>query len=109
MKEKVKAFGGTLAHSVRSKETMCVIATKDAMEKKPSKLIEAAEKKQIQVCSPEILTNVGVEGLLSNVKAHTISSWGSDPKARLQGNFWLQAATSAHNFFSSGCLSVLKI
>ena len=55
--------------------------------KKPSKLIEAAEKKQIQVCSPEILTNVGVEGLLSNVKAHTISSWGSDPKARLQGNF----------------------
>ena len=51
MKEKVKAFGGTLAHSVRSKETICVIATKDAMEKKPSKLIEAAEKKQIQVCT----------------------------------------------------------
>ena len=59
---------------------------KDAMEKKPSKYIEAAEKKKIQVVSPDVLTNVGVEGLLSNVKTHTISSWGSDPKDRIKGN-----------------------
>ena len=60
---------------------------KDAMEKAPSKYIEAAEKKKIQVVSPDVLTNVGVEGLLSNVKSHTISSWGSDPKDRIKGNF----------------------
>ena len=55
------------------------------MEKKPSKYIEAAEKKKIQVVSPDVLNNVGVEGVLSNIKTYTISSWGSDPKTRLKG------------------------
>jgi len=85
MKEKIKAFGGVLDKRVSSRETVAVIAMKDAMEKAPSKYIEAAEKKKIQVVSPDVLTNVGVEGLLSNVKSHTISSWGSDPKDRIKG------------------------
>merc|ERR1712217_425177 len=85
MKEKIKAFGGVLDKRVSSRETVAVIAMKDAMEKAPSKYIEAAEKKKIRVVSPDVLTNVGVEGLLSNVKSHTISSWGSDPKDRIKG------------------------
>ena len=55
------------------------------MEKKPSKYIEDAQKKNIQVVSPDVLTNVGVEGVLSNIKTCTICSWGSDPKTRLKG------------------------
>lgn len=94
MKEKIKAFGGQLDKRVSSKDTMAVVASKDALEQKYSKYIEAAEKKKIQVVSPEFLNNIHVEGVISNVKTHTISSWGTDPKARVksvakEGNLFL--------------------
>ena len=57
-------------------------ATKSAMETDLSKYILAAEEKNVQVVSPEVLENVSIEGILSNIKTCTICSWGSDPKAR---------------------------
>ena len=62
MKEKVKAFGGVLDKKVSSRETMAVIATQEAIDANTSKYIEAAQKKKIHVCSPEVFSNVGVEG-----------------------------------------------
>ena len=38
----------------------------------------------LQVVSPEVLDNVKVEGIISNIKTHTISPWGTDPQARLK-------------------------
>ena len=82
MKEKIKAFGGILDKRVSGSKTLAVIATKEAMETDFSKYIKSAEEKNVQVVSPQVLDNVGIEGILSNVKTHTISSWGSDPKKR---------------------------
>ena len=63
-------------------ENWLFLATKSAMETDLSKYILAAEEKNVQVVSPEVLDNVAVEGILSNIKTCTICSWGSDPKAR---------------------------
>ena len=39
----------------------------------------------LQVVSPEVLDNVKVEGIISNIKTYTISSWGTtDPQTRLK-------------------------
>ena len=39
----------------------------------------------LQVVSPEVLDNVKVEGIISNMKTYTISSWGTtDPQTRLK-------------------------
>ncbi len=84
LKEKIKAFGGLLDKRVSSKNTLAVVATKEALECDPSEHIKAAEKKKIQVVSPDFLKNVHTEGVLSNVKTYTISSWGSDPKDRIK-------------------------
>lgn len=84
LKEKIKAFGGIVDKRVSSKDTLAVIATKEALENTFSKYIEAAEQKKIQVVSPDVLTNVHGEGIISNVKLYTISSWGTDPAARLK-------------------------
>lgn len=81
LKEKVKAFGGILDSRVSSK-TLALIATKEAMDQKASKCIESAKKRSIQVVSPQVLDNVKVEGVLSNIKTYTISPWGSDPGER---------------------------
>ena len=83
LKEKIKAFGGILEDKVTSK-TLALIATKDAMEKEPSKSIKTAEEKKIQVVSPQVLDNVKVEGIISNIKTYTISSWGTDPESRFK-------------------------
>ena len=83
LKEQIVAFGGTREHKVSSK-TLALIASKDALEKEPSKYIKAAEEKQIQVVSPQVLDNVKIEGIISNVKTYTISSWGTDPQARFK-------------------------
>ena len=63
-------------------ENWLFLATKSAMETDLSKYILAAEEKNVQVVSPEVLENVAVEGILSNIKTCTICSWGSDPKQR---------------------------
>ena len=39
----------------------------------------------LQVVSPEVLDNVKVEGIISNIKTYTISSWGTtDPQTRMK-------------------------
>jgi NAD-dependent DNA ligase len=77
LKAKIEALGGKIEKRVSSK-VLVVIADRNAMEIKISKMIKSAEDRHIQVVSPNVMDNVKGEGILSNIKQHTISSWGSD-------------------------------
>ena len=100
LKEKIKAFGGILEDKVTSK-TLALIATKDAMEKEPSKSIKTAEEKKIQVVCPQVLDNVKVEGIISNIKTYTISSWGTDPESRFKREEPKEKLKSGKNYDQS--------